>query len=73
MANLYIAVGHFITEQSNCERTEIAYFTHRQCAEQFIRTENDAVQAPMLELEEYPLFDKHGYPCTAREWFEIYR
>jgi hypothetical protein len=65
MQTLYLATFHGVSG-----RKPVASFLNRATALEFIKSENDAVQAEMLELEEFPLVDDYGFPFSPCEWPE---
>lgn len=73
-ATIWIAVGHFDYgyEGQHAEWTPVASFTSEADARAFVQTENDAVQAEMLIVDQIACVDDYGYPVTRREWADLY-
>jgi len=50
----------------------VAVFWDRNAAEQFCLRENNMLQVEYMEVEEFPLIDMYGFPCSMKDIPTIY-
>lgn len=67
MTTIYVAVGHFHIGDDPAALRAVASSLYRDAIDEFVRHENDEMQADVLEVEEIALYDNYGFPIPLNE------